>query len=141
MDQTVKIIAVLLGAKDAFSSVGSLLGIGGKAGGTGLLAKLGLGGKAAGAGGLGALKIGAATGGAALASVAAIAGGGLIGAYDANKTCTEMGIDCFDSDKEALYGEKIYENKKIRLTETEIHEIVKYICKECQELKDLNLKI
>lgn len=91
LDQTVKLIAVLLGAKDAFSGVSSLLGIGGKAGGTGLLAKLGLGGKAAGAGGLSALKIGGATGGAALASVAAIAGGGLIGAYDANKTANWHG--------------------------------------------------
>lgn len=91
LDQTVKLIAVLLGAKDAFSGVSSLLGLGGKAGGTGLLAKLGLGGKAAGAGGLSALKIGGATGGAALASVAAIAGGGLIGAYDANKTANWHG--------------------------------------------------
>jgi hypothetical protein len=41
-----------------------------------------------------------------------------------------MGIDCFDSDKEALYGEKIYENKKIRLTETELHEIVKSSVKQ-----------
>lgn len=91
LDQTVKVIAVLLGAKDAFSGVSSLLGIGGKAGGTSLLAKLGLGSKAAGAGGLSTLKIGAATGGAALASVAAIAGGGLIGAYDANKTANWHG--------------------------------------------------
>ena len=51
-------------------------------------------------------------------------------AYDANKTCSEMGIDCFDSDKEALYGEKVYENKKIRLTETELHEIVKSSVKQ-----------